>query len=66
MSAIRRGGTWGDYNNDGFLDLFVFNGMDGNAYNPFLYRNNGDGTFTKVTSGPPVNVPAESYSACWG
>jgi hypothetical protein len=60
------GGTWGDFNNDGFLDLFVFNGMDGNAYVPFLYRNNGDGTFTKVTSGPPVNVAAESTSACWG
>src|SRR5438876_699945 len=43
------GGTWGDFNNDGFLDLLVPNGMDGNAYVPFLYRNNGDGTFTKVT-----------------
>ncbi len=60
------GGTWGDFNKDGFLDLFVYNGMDGNAYVPFLYRNNGDGTFTKVTSGPPVNVSAEATSGCWG
>jgi len=60
------GGTWGDFNNDGFLDLFVYNGSDGNAYVPFLYRNNGDGTFTKVTSGPPANVFAEATSGWWG
>jgi enediyne biosynthesis protein E4 len=60
------GGTWGDYNNDGFLDLFVYNGMDGVAYIPFLYRNNGNGAFTKVSSVAPVNFAAESYSAGWG
>jgi enediyne biosynthesis protein E4 len=32
-----------DYNNDGFLDLFVtYYGKNA------LYRNNGDGTFTDV------------------
>ncbi|MBK7868954.1 MAG: VCBS repeat-containing protein [Ignavibacteriales bacterium] len=38
-------GTWGDYNKDGFLDLFVTNSA-GNTRN-LLYTNNGDGSFTK-------------------
>jgi hypothetical protein len=51
---------WFDYNNDGLLDLYVVNGgtlEDLNAernggrssHHNYLYRNNGDGTFTDVT-----------------
>ncbi len=61
-----QGGFFADYNNDGFLDLFVVNGQDGKAANPFLYRNNGDGTFFQVLSGPPVDVSSQAPSACWG
>jgi hypothetical protein len=51
---------WLDYNRDGFLDLYVVNGgtmedllagRNGRpgAHHNYLYRNNGDGTFTDVT-----------------
>lgn len=39
------GSCWGDYNNDGYPDLFVSSGIG----RPQLFRNNGDGTFTDVS-----------------
>ncbi len=45
--------AWGDYDNDGDLDLYVAHGLWGTAAverGPnVLYRNNGDGTFTYAT-----------------
>ena len=45
--------AWGDYDNDGDLDL-LYNGQDF-TYAPTtkLYRNNGNSTFTEVSAGLP-------------
>ncbi len=57
------GASWGDYNNDGYLDLFVANAAN---QNNFLYTNNGNGTFTKVTSGDIVNDAGHTHGSAWG
>jgi hypothetical protein len=44
-------GIWGDYNNDGYLDLFVANTASSHGAEEVrnrLYRNNTDGTFSEV------------------
>jgi hypothetical protein len=57
------GCAWGDYDNDGFIDLIVGNGW---GQHNFLYRNNRDGTFTKVTAGPVVEDVSDSDAVVWG
>jgi len=52
--TISVSGVWGDYDNDGYLDLFVANGLNSIAKN-FLFHNNGDGSFTKILTGSLVN-----------
>ena len=65
--------VWGDYDNDGFLDLFVTcAGASsigvGNAN--LLYHNNGNGTFTNVAAAEGValqdNLPTSAHKvAAW-
>jgi hypothetical protein len=56
--------AWGDYDNDGFPDLFVANGnYDGGQYRNFFYHNNGDGTFKKITTGAIATDDGDSTGA---
>jgi hypothetical protein len=55
-----KGSDWGDYDNDGDLDLYVSNLGQPNR----LYRNEGDGTFTDVAPRLGVTEPIQSF-ACW-
>src|SRR5580704_4409211 len=50
----------GDFDNDGYEDLFV-TAYGGNK----LYHNNGDGTFTDITSQAGVGGSGWSTSAAW-
>jgi len=59
--------TWGDYDNDGFLDLFIANHGDANddGGRNVLFHNNGDGTFANVTAGAVVNDVSVGFDAMW-
>src|SRR5215472_9998916 len=63
-AGLRRSGwamgvTVGDYNNDGFDDLFItYWGQN------VLYCNNGDGTFTDVTESAGLAQPSRWGTGC--
>ncbi len=56
------GAAVGDYDNDGYPDLFV-----AGVHHNTLYHNNGDGTFTDVTEKAGIsNLPDPKYGPMWG
>jgi hypothetical protein len=56
------GASWGDYDNDGDLDLFVANAAE---QANILYRNNGNGNFDKPSAGNLVTDQEESRTGAW-
>jgi hypothetical protein len=60
-ASYKTGVAVGDYDNDGYLDLYV------TAFGPnILYRNNGDGTFTDVASAAGVAGGPTEWSTSTG
>lgn len=57
-AAFSKGVAAGDYDNDGWADLYVSN--RGSAHN-FLYRNNGNGTFTEVAVAAGAPGPGSGF-----
>ncbi|MHC1704744.1 MAG: FG-GAP-like repeat-containing protein [Tenuifilaceae bacterium] len=57
---------WGDFDNDGLLDLLV-TGADTTEKNfTKVYHNNGDNTFTEVKDVPFTTLPYSWGNAIWG
>ncbi|MCC7156148.1 MAG: CRTAC1 family protein, partial [Bryobacterales bacterium] len=54
------GAAVGDFDNDGFKDIFV-----GGIRHNTLYRNNGDGTFSDVSAKARLNAPDPQFGPLW-
>ena len=61
-AASSFGGSWADYDNDGDLDLYVVNLW--NQRNA-LYRNEGNGSFSKITEEEIVTDENNSQGCVW-
>ena len=48
-TVFTHGGSFGDYDRDGWLDIYISNWEHFNGDTNWILHNNGDGTFTDVT-----------------
>jgi hypothetical protein len=58
-TAFTKAVVAGDYDNDGFQDIYLSNYGEEN----FLYHNNGDGTYTEIARRMKVEKPISSFPA---
>ncbi len=60
-------GVWADYDNDGWLDLFIGNEPSDRQRHPSeLFRSRGDGTFEEVAGPVGLHVTGIVKGATWG
>ncbi len=59
-TGVSMGAVWGDYDNDGFEDLFVYKWG-----RPELFHNEGGKAFKRVTDGAGLPAWANCNSAVW-
>lgn len=67
-SRPSKGHTWGDFDNDSDLDLFVANGTEGTPEEDimnYLFINSGDGNFWLEEIGPLTQSPNISAGTAW-
>ena len=55
--------TWGDYDNDGFMDYYITNWQ---LQHGEMFRNNGNGTFTDVTLSLGLGLEVWGHSVSFG
>jgi len=58
QNIYTNGATWGDFDNDGYIDVFLSNkGATSDIIIPnYLYKNNGNGTFTDVSNSAGIDA----------
>ena len=56
--GIKLGASWGDYNNDGYPDLFLTS-----YHHKQLFSNQGDGTFLDVTQNSGLSQTDDCYNS---
>lgn len=71
--SMSGGAAWIDFDNDGWIDLYLVNGSSleaerakNNPATNLLYRNNRDGTFTDVTAKAGVGDRSWGMGVCAG
>ncbi|MBO6605594.1 FG-GAP-like repeat-containing protein [Psychroserpens sp.] len=68
VNIYTNGACWADYDNDGYLDVFLSSkGATTDIIIPnFLYRNNGDGTFSDVSAAAGIDADShQTFCSVW-